>query len=93
MKIVTHSAVTIAFALTGHLPILELPRREALDLLEWLGLGRPEFGAVEVRVLLPLCRRRLWPERRNQSRHLRHVSIFVRALGTDANPDAIVHFG
>jgi hypothetical protein len=45
--------------------VMELPRENALDLLEWLGLGRPEFGAVETRMLLPLCRRRLWPEPRN----------------------------
>jgi hypothetical protein len=44
---------------------LELSREDGLDLLEWLGLGRPEFGAIDVRELLPLCRRRLWPEPRN----------------------------
>jgi hypothetical protein len=42
-----------------------LERDDGLDLLEWLGLGRPEFGAIEARVLAPLCRRRLWPMPRN----------------------------
>lgn len=46
-------------------PRLLLPRAEALDLLAWLGLGRPEFGAIEARELLPRCRRRLWPLPRN----------------------------
>lgn len=46
-------------------PRLLLPRAEALDLLAWLGLGRPEFGAIEARALAPLCRRRLWPLPRN----------------------------
>lgn len=44
---------------------LVLPRDSALDLLEWLGLGRPEFGALSGRELAPLCRRRLWPLPRN----------------------------
>lgn len=44
---------------------LSLPRAEGLDLLEWLGLGRPEFGALSGRKLAPLCRRRLWPMPRN----------------------------
>jgi hypothetical protein len=45
--------------------LLDLPREDALDLLEWLGLGRPEFGRIAVRELAPLCRRRLWPMPRN----------------------------
>lgn len=44
---------------------MALPRAEGLDLLEWLGLGRPEFGALTGRKLAPLCRRRLWPMPRN----------------------------
>ena len=44
---------------------VEMPREEALDLLDWLGLDRPEFGAIEARELAPLCRRRLWPMPRN----------------------------
>ncbi len=46
-------------------PALVLPRAEGLDLLEWLGLGRPEFGAMKGAELAPLCRRRLWPMPRN----------------------------
>jgi hypothetical protein len=46
-------------------PRLLVPRAEALDLLDWLGLGRPEFGAIDARELAPRCRRRLWPLPRN----------------------------
>lgn len=49
----------------GGVVLMELTREDGLDLLEWLGLGRPEFGAIETRELLPRCRRRLWPEPRN----------------------------
>ena len=45
--------------------LLDLPRQEGLDLLEWLGLDRPEFGRVAIRAIAPLCRRRLWPIARN----------------------------
>lgn len=45
--------------------ILEIPRDEGLALLEWLGLGRPEFGAIAARELAPRCRRRLWGVPRN----------------------------
>lgn len=45
--------------------ILEVPRDEGLALLEWLGLGRPEFGAIAARELAPRCRRRLWGVARN----------------------------
>ena len=36
-----------------------MPREEGLALLEWLGLGRPDFGAIPARDLAPRCRRRL----------------------------------
>ena len=39
---------------------LDVPREEGLALLDWLGLGRPEFGAIPARELAPRCRRRLW---------------------------------
>jgi hypothetical protein len=42
-----------------------LGRDDALDLLQWLGLERPEFGAVRRSELAALCRRRLWPIARN----------------------------
>ncbi len=42
-----------------------LVRDDALDLLQWLGLERPEFGAVRRSELAALCRRRLWPMPRN----------------------------
>jgi hypothetical protein len=81
----------VVFALDGRTPVLMLPHAEALDLLEWLGLGRPEFGAIEVTSLLPLCRRRLWPEQRNRGPMRRHVGVLVQALG--ARGDGMVHFG
>ncbi len=46
-------------------PPIVLARTEGLDLLEWLGLGRPEFGALRGDELASLCRRRLWPLPRN----------------------------
>lgn len=58
----------LRFALVGQgrqVPFLEVDREDGLDLLEWLGLGRAEFGAIEASTLGPLCRRRLWPEPRN----------------------------
>lgn len=81
----------VVFAVSGRSSVLELPRADALALLDWLGLGRPEFGAIEVSVLLPLCRRRLWPERRNVSPLQRHVGTLATAIA--ASPDAVVHFG
>lgn len=55
------------------LPMLDVPRTEGLDLLDWLGLGRPDFGAIPARELAPLCRRRLWAVGRND-----HASLKVR---------------
>jgi hypothetical protein len=81
----------MVFALRLDEPVLELPRDEALRLLEWLGLGRPEFGAIEVRVLLPLCRRRLWPEARNASPLRSRVQALATAISDRL--DAIVSFG
>jgi hypothetical protein len=83
----------LRFALLGSSPFLEVPRAEGLALLEWLGLGRPEFGALDVRELLPRCRRRLWPERRNlaEPRLVELASALTRTL-EDA-PGGLVHFG
>ena len=72
------------FALDGQRALLELSRDDGLDLLEWIGLGRAEFGAVEVSVLLPLCRRRLWPEARN---------VDPARLGADGQTRAAGHSG
>jgi hypothetical protein len=95
----------VRFALGGKRPILELSHDDGLDLLEWLGLPRAEFGAVEVSVLLPLCRRRLWPEARNVDPSRSRVDGRTRAAGTlrrlaselaagiAAMPEALVHFG
>jgi hypothetical protein len=57
------------FVLEGAAPergaLLALRRVDALDLLEWLGVDRPEFGRIPARELAALCRRRLWPIARN----------------------------
>jgi hypothetical protein len=84
----------LRFALLGgSAPFLELPRDEGLALLDWLGLGRPEFGALDARELLPLCRRRLWPEQRNlgSPRLWLLASELTRAL--EGGPGGLVHFG
>jgi hypothetical protein len=51
--------------------MLDVPREEGLALLDWLGLGRPDFGAIPGRELAPRCRRRLWPVERNAHALLR----------------------
>jgi hypothetical protein len=79
------------FVFDGRQPFYSLPRRQALDLLEWLGLGRPCFGAVEVSVLLPLCRRRLWPMPRNDGPLRSHVEALASAIRPW--PASMVHFG
>jgi hypothetical protein len=55
----------------GAVPSLDMPRDEGLALLEWLGLGRPDFGAIPARELAPRCRRRLWNIERNAHASLR----------------------
>lgn len=82
---------TMVFAVPGRAPALALPRPCALDLLEWLGLGRPEFGAIEVGELLPRCRRRLWPGPRNAGPLRQHVEALAAAL--EAASGAVVQFG
>jgi hypothetical protein len=79
------------FVLDGRTPFLGLPREEALDLFEHLGLGRPEFGAIEVSMLVPLCRRRLWPEKRNDGPLRAHVAALAAAIRWA--PAAVVLFG
>lgn len=81
---------TMTFALYGLTPVMELPRAEALALLEWLGLGRPEFGAVDVRVLLPLCQRRLWPVARNDGPLKDRVAALTAAI--EWAPEAVLEF-
>jgi hypothetical protein len=66
---------TMKFVLDRGPLLLELPRSDALDLLDWLGLGRPEFGAINIRKLLPLCRRRLWFEPRNVDEPKKQLSF------------------
>lgn len=88
------AATPMRFAVSGcaHAPLLSLPRAAALDLLEWLGLGRPEFGAIDARALGPLCRRRLWTVRRNEDARLRALTEDLLAV-TVAADGALVLFG
>lgn len=60
-----------ASGVSAPIAILDMPRQEGLDLLDWLGLGRPDFGAIPARNLAPLCRRRLWDVARNANPVLR----------------------
>lgn len=85
---------TMRFAFHGSTVFLSLRRDDALALLAWLGLGRPEFGAIEASVLIPLCRRRLWPEmdRFDRDGHMRRMVSQLFA-GIASRPDAMVHFG
>lgn len=61
----------ITFLVAGEVHLVErecmmtLRREDALDLLDWIGLPREDFGAIDARQLAPLCRRRLWPMPRN----------------------------
>jgi hypothetical protein len=97
----THAALAarpLRFALDGREVFLELDRGDGLDLLEWLGLGRGEFGAIEASALWRLCVARLWAsdvESRATTRSIapmrRRVWRILRTLRHAQ--DAIVHFG
>jgi len=69
-----------------------MPREEGLALLEWLGLGRPDFGAIPARDLAPRCRRRLWPLERNAHALLRARTGELLAVA-EAAGDGTVLFG
>jgi hypothetical protein len=71
---------------------LDLPRGEGLDLLDWLGLGRPEFGAISARELAPRCRRRLWDVERNTHVTLRARTAELLAVA-EAAGEGLVLFG
>ena len=71
---------------------LDLPRGEGLDLLDWLGLGRPEFGAIAARELAPRCRRRLWNVERNAHASLRARTAELLEVAVAAG-DGMVLFG
>jgi hypothetical protein len=72
--------------------ILEIPRPEGLALLEWLGLGRPDFGAIAARELAPRCRRRLWSVERNADPALRVRTTELLAVAETAG-EGMVLFG
>ena len=74
------------------LPMLDVPRTEGLDLLDWLGLGRPDFGAIPARELAPLCRRRLWAVRRNDHASLKMRTTELLAVAEEAG-EGMVLFG
>jgi hypothetical protein len=71
---------------------LDLPRSEGLDLLDWLGLGRPEFGAISARELAPRCRRRLWNVERNAHASLRARTAELLSVA-EAAGEGMVLFG
>ena len=71
---------------------LEIPRAEGLALLEWLGLGRPDFGAIAARELVPRCRRRLWGVERNAHPALRSRTRELLAVAETAG-EGMVLFG
>jgi hypothetical protein len=73
-------------------PILDIPRAEGLALLEWLGLGRPDFGAIPARELAPRCRRRLWSIERNAHPALRFRTTELLAVAETVG-DGMVLFG
>lgn len=77
--------------LTG-LARLDLPRAEGLALLDWLGLGQPEFGAIKARELAPLCRRRLWAVARNAEPRMREITRALLAVAEGAG-EGMVLFG
>jgi hypothetical protein len=72
--------------------ILDVPRDEGLALLDWLGLGRPEFGAINARELAPRCRRRLWHIERNAHAALRARTNELLAIA-EAAGEGMVFFG
>lgn len=77
-------------------PSLVLTRREGLELLEWLGLGRPEFGALPVREIAPRCRRRLWPIARNARADMRARTTMLLSLAEAADAsrgEPVIMFG
>lgn len=76
----------------GAVGVLEVPRAEGLELLEWLGLGRPEFGAIGGRELAPLCRRRLWNVARNANTTLRARTHALLSVAERAG-EGMVLFG
>jgi hypothetical protein len=61
---------------------LALHARDALDLLEWLGLERERFGARNAWDVAARCRRRLWPERRNYDAAFFQKGRVIRAAGS-----------
>lgn len=68
----------------GGAALLEVPTDLGLSFFEWLGLGRPEFGAIPSRELAPLCRRRLWPIPRNEHPMFQPLAASVLAIAETA---------
>ena len=79
-------------AASSDAPRLDVPREEGLALLDWLGLGRPDFGAIPARELAPRCRRRLWAIERNAHAQLRARTGELLAVA-EAAGQGLVLFG
>ncbi|MDB4945079.1 MAG: hypothetical protein JWP97_4613 [Labilithrix sp.] len=73
-------------------PFLDMPRVHGLALLEHLGLGRPDFGAIAARELAPRCRRGLWEVARNADPALRQRTARLLAVAEVAG-EGMVLFG
>lgn len=71
---------------------LDMARAEGLALLDHLGLGQPDFGAIAARELAPLCRRRLWAVARNADPALRERTAQLLAVAEHAG-EGMVLFG
>jgi hypothetical protein len=71
-------------------PPLDVPREEGLALLDWLGLGRPDFGAIAARELAPRCRRRLWDIERNAHALLRARTGELLAIAEGAGEGTVI---
>jgi hypothetical protein len=74
----------------ARVPPLDVPREEGLALLEWLGLGRPDFGAIAARELAPRCRRRLWDIERNAHALLRARTGELLAVAEGAGEGTVI---
>lgn len=71
--------------------LLEVPHDVGLSFFDWLGLGRPEFGAIPPRKLAPLCRRRLWPMPRNDHPTYQPMAASVLAIAEVAMATGSAH--
>lgn len=64
---------------------MNLANMNAYDLMDWLGLSKEPCGTIKARELAALCRRRLWPERRNEDPEITPEE-FAERYGTQDSP-------